>query len=266
MTTVNNPTTTSSVTQGSTTKPPGTVNTTQGLQTNTSTDPNAAKTDKDRASLGETFDNFLILLTTQLKNQDPLSPMDSSEFTSQLVGFAGVEQAINSNTKLDKMLEYQKSQELLNASGYIGKTVEAESDKIVLSDDQPGKFSLTLDGKAQQVLVAIRNSSGQTVRSLQMTLDAGTHQVSWDGKSTEGKDMPSGIYTLAVTATDERGNPVNATTATIAQVTDVKMDETDGTVLSMSGAVVPLAKVIRIVGNAPTTTTSTTPSSGGGTG
>jgi flagellar basal-body rod modification protein FlgD len=264
MTTVNNPITTSNVTQGTTNKPAGTTTTTSGQQA-AGTNGASTETAKSSASLGKTFDDFLTLLTVQLKNQDPLSPMDSAQFTSQLVGFAGVEQAIAQNDKLAKMLDYNKSQELLNASGYIGKTIEAETDKIVLKDDEAAKFSVTVDGKAQNTVIAIRNSTGQTVRTLTMTLDAGNHQMQWDGKTNEGQDAASGIYTLAVTATDERGDTVNAKTFGISKVTDVKQDDTSGTLLSMSGATVTLDKVVRIVQGTVVTTPAPTPSGGGNT-
>jgi flagellar basal-body rod modification protein FlgD len=263
MSIVTNPTTTSNVTQGSTNKPAGTATTTTGVQA-TGANGEANETAKSSASLGKTFDDFLTLLTVQLKNQDPLSPMDSAQFTSQLVGFAGVEQQIAQNDKLAKMLEFNKSQELLNASGYIGKTIEAETDKIVLKDDEAAKFSVTVDGKSQQTIIAIRNSTGQTVRTLNLTLDAGNHQMQWDGKTNEGQDAPSGIYTLAVTATDERGDPITSKTFGISKVTDVKQDDTDGTLLSMSGATVTLGKVVRIVQGTVTTTAAPPPSGGGG--
>ncbi len=86
------------------------------------------------STLADTFDTFLALLTTQLKNQDPLDPMKSAEFTSQLVQFAGVEQSINTNKRLDKLVQLQTSSQLNSAVSFIGKTVEVVSDLLLLKD------------------------------------------------------------------------------------------------------------------------------------
>ena len=94
------------------------------------------------SSLAETFDTFLTLLTTQLQYQDPLDPMDTNEFTSQLVEFTGVEQAISTNKKLDSLISLQTDMQLNNAVGYIGKTVSADSIMLMLQD---GQSTITYD-------------------------------------------------------------------------------------------------------------------------
>ncbi|TVQ38780.1 MAG: flagellar hook assembly protein FlgD, partial [Geminicoccaceae bacterium] len=92
----------------------------------------ASKAPNQKQSLAEQFDGFLVLLTTQLKNQDPLSPMDANEFTSQLVQFTGVEQSVNINQKLDRMLALMGADRLGPGTAYLGKEVEAIGDKVVL--------------------------------------------------------------------------------------------------------------------------------------
>src|SRR5262245_48791469 len=91
---------------------------------------NAANSSNALGKLSEDFNNFLTLLTTQLKNQDPLSPMDSTEFTQQLVAFTGVEQQINTNTKLDQLIKLDKAGLMTSAASYIGTEIEATSDML----------------------------------------------------------------------------------------------------------------------------------------
>ena len=112
--------------------------------------------------LAADFDNFLKLLTTQLANQDPLSPMDSNEFTAQLVRFTQVEQAISQNKKLEELVALQNSSQSMAAVGYIGKTIEAEGDKNNLTDTG-AKWSYSIPQESAQTVILVRNSAGNIV-------------------------------------------------------------------------------------------------------
>ena len=112
------------------------------------------------SKLAENFDQFLTLLTTQLKNQDPLSPMDSAQFTQQLVQFAGVEQQINANKNLETLISLQKSSQVMGALDLMGKKVEASSDKVPLMNKQ-ATFAYELPKNAAQArLTVTRATSG----------------------------------------------------------------------------------------------------------
>ncbi len=118
-------------------------------------DPSATeRSASSLASLSENFDAFLTLLTSQLQNQDPLDPMDSSEFTNQLVQFSAVEQQIQANQNLETLIQLQNAQSAANAVGYIGKDVEVPSSQIMLQDGE-AKFAYTLADSVDIVVVTV---------------------------------------------------------------------------------------------------------------
>ncbi len=179
-------------------------------------------------SLAETFDTFLTLLTTQLQYQDPLDPMDTNEFTSQLVEFTGVEQAIATNDKLEELISLQSSSQLNDAVGYIGKTVSADSIILML---QGGDSTITysLGANAAQTSVLVIDELGNTVRTLSGETAVGDHEIVWDGKDDNGNTLEDGLYGFLVTAIDADDNPVPLVQGTSGQVTGVK--QVDGNVI-----------------------------------
>lgn len=183
-------------------------------------------------SLAETFDNFLLLLTTQLQNQDPLDPMDSAKFTEQLVQFSGVEQQINTNDKLDSLIAGQYFNEAAQAVGFIGKIVEAEGDQINL-EDGVAPIAYDLAGEASEVEILLTDSTGRTVRTLDGPTTAGRHDLVWDGTDDLGNPVADGNYTIQVRATDAEDTTVEATTYTIGKVTGV--ETVDGMLQLMVG-------------------------------
>lgn len=172
-------------------------------------------------SLAETFDTFLTLLTTQLQYQDPLDPMDTNEFTSQLVEFTGVEQAIATNDKLEELISLQSSSQLNDAVGYIGKTVSADSIILML---QGGESTITysLGANAAQTSILVIDELGNTVRTLSGENAAGDHEIVWDGKDEDGDTLEDGLYGFLVTSIDADDNPVPLVQGTAGQVTGVK--------------------------------------------
>ena len=176
------------------------------------------------STLAETFDTFLALLTTQLKNQDPLDPMKSSEFTSQLVQFAGVEQSINTNKKLDQLVQLQTSSQLNSAVSFIGKTVEVISDLLLLKDGA-AKISYGLDRNAAQTIISITDENGRTVRTVRGETDAGRHEFEWDGRDTNGAEVPDGVYGFSVVSTDGDEETIDTIAASFGRVTGVEVVE-----------------------------------------
>lgn len=181
-------------------------------------------TTKDALGLAQNFDSFLSLLTTQLKNQDPLAPMDSTQFTTQLVQFSQVEQAINTNTRLDQMVKLQSGSQAVSAVSFVGKSVEAFGDTMALSGDT-ASYVYTLPQDVASSTVTIKDSSGKIVRTIANAPTAeGKHALTWDGKDDQGNDLDDGIYTFSVAAKDSNGNAVDVTTAIAGTVKGVTVE------------------------------------------
>lgn len=205
----------------------------------------ASGTTKSMSKLAENFDQFLTLLTTQLKNQDPLSPMESAEFTQQLVQFAGVEQQINTNKNLEQLLALQKSGQMVGALGLMGKTVEAKTDEVPLVGGS-ATFAYSLSRTAGQVAYTIQDPSGRVVYTGTGDRTAGRHEYTWDGKSAGGVQQPDGAYTVTVVAVDPAGNMIDTTTTAIGRVSGVESAAT-GAVLAMGAVKVPIDQVTAVI-------------------
>ncbi len=173
-------------------------------------------------SLAETFDTFLALLTTQLQNQDPLDPMESEQFTEQLVQFTGVEQAIATNDKLDQLLGLQADNQLNSAVSYIGKTAEFVSDKLLLSNGT-AKISYGLESSAAQTTINIVDASGRVVRTVNGETGADRHEFIWDGLDGNGSELPDGVYNFSVTAVTADDETIDTVTAATGKVTGVEI-------------------------------------------
>lgn len=175
-------------------------------------------------SLAETFDTFLTLLTTQLKHQDPLDPMDTNEFTSQLVEFTGVEQAISTNRKLDELIAMQTSMQLDKAVNYVGKTVSADSIILMLQDGQ-STITYDLAANAADVKIQVIDELGNTVRTFQGDTEVGHHELAWDGLDEDGNELDDGLYGFLVTAADSKGKAVELVQGTTGRVTGAKLSD-----------------------------------------
>jgi flagellar basal-body rod modification protein FlgD len=203
-----------------------------------------AKNGASLASLSETFDNFLLLLTKQLEHQDPLSPLDTNQFTQQLVAFTGVEQQIAMNRKLDDLISLQLGNHAIGALSFMNTSVEAASDQIWMAD---GAATVTYDLSRQAELaqLVIRNESGQIVRTVDLPTQSGPSSYEWDGTDDSGADLPAGIYQIDVVAVDEEGAPIAASTGFRGTVTGVALDGGDIS-LSIGDLIIPIGKVHKI--------------------
>lgn len=213
--------------------------------TETSSTESTSKSASASKSLASTYDTFLTMLTTQLKNQDPLSPMDSTEFTSQLVQFSAVEQQINANSNLEKLITLNQQNQVSSAISYIGNTIEVDGSSVPLQDGS-GSFSYTLGDEAKSASILIKDDSGKVVRTLTADTTAGRHEVTWDGKDTNGEQLEDGKYTISVAALDSEGASMEVATTVYGRVTDVAVDDTDGTMLAMGGVVTTVDKVLTV--------------------
>ncbi len=193
------------------------------------------------SSLSSTFDNFLMLLTQQLQHQDPLSPLDTNEFTQQLVSFTGVEQQLATNKKLDDLISLQLGNHAIGALSFMNTSVEAASDKIWLGD---GASTVTYDlsRSASLAQLVIRNESGQVVRTAALPTQSGAHSFQWDGTDNNGADLPDGIYKIEVKAVDADNAPIAVSTGFKGTVTGVELDGGDIS-LTIGGLTIPIGKV-----------------------
>lgn len=210
---------------------------------NRSSNPSKAETDK--AKLFEDYTQFLTMLTTQLQHQDPTEPLDTNQFTQQLVMFASVEQQVSTNQNIEKMVTLFESQGVDTAVGYIGKMVEAKGNGGFLNNGV-APFVYTLDRPAQNVNVVITDASGRAVFSGKGTGNTGKNLVTWDGKNSfTGQEMQEGTYHLNVQATDYNGEQFDPTTYTTGYVSAVEMDE--GVLkLTVGNLLVPVSDVLAI--------------------
>lgn len=216
-----------------------------------------SKSTTSKASLAQNFDTFLTMLTTQLKNQDPLSPMDSTQFTNQLVQFAGVEQQINVNSNLEKMISLTNLNQLSSSVSYLGQYVEMDSNKLPLQDGKAA-FSYTLDADTRSTAIVIKDSTGQIVRSLAGETSSGRHEITWDGTDSSGNKLDDGAYTISIVAVDGEQKTVTTSNTVYGKVTDIANDSTEGTMLGLSGVVTTLSKVLTVRDPASVQSTSST--------
>lgn len=173
----------------------------------------------DRTTIANNFDTFLQLLTTQLKNQNPLDPLDTNQFTQQLVEFSGVEQQLKTNDFLSSLVQANANTTNSNAVNYIGKTVTASGVRSELVNGQAQwQFSVS---DASTVTVNIKDENGNTVYSEQGSMKAGTGTFTWDGKDNQGNTKPDGTYTISMQAVTADGKTINVSTETTGTVTGV---------------------------------------------
>lgn len=199
---------------------------------------------QSQAKLTENFDTFLLLLTTQLKNQDPLNPMDSSEFTNQLVMFSGVEQQIKQNQNLETMIQLQQINEQAAVVSYIGKYVSAEGAQAPLQNSE-ANWTYALGEGVTNTTLQVVDATGKVVYSQAGDIKGGAHTFKWDGKGSNGEQLPDGPYTLRVNALDRDSKTVPTAIGYVARVTGIGKSDV-GPVLKFGDMGLLLDKVISV--------------------
>lgn len=215
-----------------------------------------------RTNLVSNFETFLQLLTTQLKNQDPLSPLDSNDFTAQLTQMAGVEQQLLTNDLLQALLN-QGSGGLDGAVSYIGKEVTAVGSATRLQDGS-ATWSYELATNAADARLEVLDSTGAVVWSgAAPEMEAGVHDFNWDGVSNNGTQLADGgVYTLRVSATNASGATIDSQVLIRGVVTAVELYDGEPYV-TVGGSIVPLSQVISVASVSAQAQTETDESEGG---
>jgi flagellar basal-body rod modification protein FlgD len=200
----------------------------------------------DKDTIAGNFTTFLTLLTTQLKNQNPLDPLDTNQFTSQLVQFAGVEQQLKVNEQLTTLVSLQQTAQNSTALEFVGQKVGVAGDTAKL-EGGTAKWNLSVPKPATGT-VTISNATGQNVYSGTYSMNAGNSPFVWDGKDASGLQWPDGNYKISVVAQDASGAPVAVPTEIEAVVDSADLTQTPP-VLSIAGQDYTLDKIKRVMRN-----------------
>lgn len=201
---------------------------------------------KERATgIAGDFDNFLKLLTTQLANQDPLSPMDPNQFTEQLVLFSGVEQSLRTNDLLGRMIGLFEATEAARLLDFIGARVEALGDVLTLGAEGGLDFRYEVEGEPASVELRVLDMQGRIVRQETRPPLSGPQEVNWDGVGQNGAREPEGRYRLEVVARDAAGERLGSETW-INDVVEAVERQAGGLVLVVGGQSVPIDAVTRV--------------------
>ena len=204
----------------------------------------AASSAVDRKTIAGNFDTFLQLLTTQLKNQNPLDPLDTNQFTQQLVQFAGVEQQIKQNQQLETLIAIEKSAQQTTALAFVGSTVAIDGQTAALANN---RATWTFDvPKPATATVTIKSATGQTAYSGSFSMSAGSQAFQWDGKANNGTQWPAGNYTISITAKDASNQTVAIASEIEGVVDSVDLTKTPPE-LKVDGQAFTLDKVKRVV-------------------
>ncbi len=201
------------------------VSGTTPLPTSSSSGSSSSLDSSTGTTLGGNFQTFLSLLTTQLQNQNPLDPLDTNQFTQQLVEFASVEQQLKTNDQLTTLVSLQQSTQATQALGFVGKTAVVNGNTTALSNSS-ATWQLDVPSSAN-VSITIANSTGQTVFTGSYAASAGNNQpFTWNGMGNDGTQWPDGQYTMTATAADGSGNPVAISTQVGGTVSSVDLTQT----------------------------------------
>lgn len=203
---------------------------------------------KGKSVLGK--DDFMKMLLSQLKNQDPLSPMEGTEFASQLAQFTSLEQLTNMNTSLDNSIQanYLLAQSVNNTmmASLIGKEVKLTSNTVNYSGQDNVSLGYKLPSEAQSVTINIYDSNKKLIKTITGDNEAGEHKLSWDFTDNEGKKAAEGSYTFEIEAKASNGNDITTQLFKWGFIDSVRYTE-DGTKLVSGNEEYQLSDVFEIL-------------------
>ncbi len=193
--------------------------------------------DDSRTRLAGNFDTFLSLLTTQLQNQDPLSPVDTDQFTQQLVQFTGVEQQIQTNSLLQSLVGQANATSAGSALSFLGQAADFRSESAVLTDGGQIDFNFRVPTNAEEAELIVSDAAGREVlRTRADRTGFGSLQTfRWDGQSTSGTPAPPGRYTLSTRAIDAEGSILPVAISVRETITGLDLSQGEPLYLTSSG-------------------------------
>jgi len=207
------------------------------ISTTSAAGSTGATTGAKRKLIGNNFDTFLRMLTTQMTHQNPLSPMDTHEFTAQLVQFSQVEQLMNMSQSVDKSLDVQQSSNLLAAAQMIGRDIKARTALVRLESGQ-AEISYNLADARKTATLVITDAAGNTALQKSMAATAGSHNFVWDGRDQNGLRRADGLYAVKIVTQDSAGRSEQVPVTGNVRVLGVRRAETGGvTVVTEAGPV-----------------------------
>lgn len=200
----------------------------------------------DGQRIAENFDTFLQLLTTQLRNQNPLDPLDTNQFTQQLVQFSGVEQSIRTNQNLELLVRVSAANAATAATSFIGKRITVDSTTTTLADGT-ARWSYKAEREAPSATFTIRDEAGAVIWSEEKSLPPGRGSFEWNGKTSDGNFASDGSYTLTIDAKDASGGTVAIGIETAGVIDGVDFSGTEPLLL-VGDKSVPLSAVRSVSG------------------
>jgi flagellar basal-body rod modification protein FlgD len=215
------------------------------IQDVTSSTSSSSTSSMAATSASDIQDRFLTLLVTQLKNQDPLSPMDNSQITTQLSQISTVSGIGKLNDTMNNLAQAMAMSQAMNSASMIGRQVVTPSAALTLAD-KSASGAVELGEAADRVTVTISGPAGNIVRRIDLgATPAGLKQFTWDGKTDAGSAAADGSYTYKVDAARD-GKAVSATTYTVGTVSGIGVSGSDSTFILNGGNEVRFADVKRV--------------------
>ena len=197
----------------------------------------------DAEKVSSDYEDFLLLMTTQMKNQDPLKPMDSTEFVSQLAQFSGVEQQVNMNTKLDELISSFNNGQFDEAALYLGKVVSAPTGKFVVENGASPEMEYTTPDNAVAAKMEIYDQFGSRVKSFDLSIASGSQKTSWNLLDESGDIASDGTYRAEIVSYDGNGTETRSPANTKNKVTEVIKTETGFNIKTETGDILDLNEV-----------------------
>jgi len=200
----------------------------------------AAATSNANATIAQNFTAFLQLLTTQLRNQNPLEPLDTNQFTQQLVQFAQVEQQMSTNSSLNTLISLQAAAQTSSAMSFLGANVRVEGNVAKMTD---GKATWGFNAeKPATATINVHGPSGEVLYTETRTITAGAQEFTWDGRDSAGNELTEGSFTLSIVAKDASGQTVQVSTEVEGIVDSVDLSKIPP-LLSVGGQTFTLDKI-----------------------
>ena len=212
-------------------------------ETNAAQETGASKAKLSQASLTENFDTFLKLLTAQLQNQDPLNPMDPTEFVGQLTQFSELEQSISQSRSLEDTVAALHEGATKQNIAYLGRTISVESQEIALGDDGAA-FSYVVESPSENMVVRIFDSSDKLVAEVPAQAGVKSAALTWDGMTKDGVQAAKGAYYAELVSVSDKGASKAGTIILHDEVSEVRFEDGEARLVLKNGVTADAKSVI----------------------